>query len=185
MDSTLAPVFHYVLPSPALRAYVRQFRIVGCQFPTEVPLPVKLYWPRPENCLSFCPRDPERLADGLDGVPQASPASQLYGQYVMPTTRYVGRDFLVFQVVFQPGVLPRLLGLPATLLVNQMVDSEAVLGADIRRVNEQLANTATARDMVAVVEAYLTRLVGRAPAAGPFERIGHLLLQRPAQVSVD
>ena len=120
----------------------------------------------------------------MDGLPLASPPSQLYG-HVVPTTRYVGRDFLIFQVVFQPGVLSRLLGIPATELVNQMVDAEAVLGTEIRRVNEQLANTAAALDMVPVVEAYLARLIGRAPAAPPLERIGQLLLQRPGQLSVD
>jgi AraC-like DNA-binding protein len=187
MDAALAPVFYYVPPSPALRDYVRQYRIVGCLFPAGVPLPVKNYWPRPENCLSFCPRDPERLAYGLDGQPPvASPRSQLYGQHVVATTRYVGRDFLIFQVVFQPGVLHRLTGIPAGELANTMVDAEAVLGAEIRQVNEQLANTSSALEMVNVVERYLSRLMCRAPSkASLLARVGQLILQRPAQVSVD
>jgi hypothetical protein len=53
MDSTLAPVFHYVLPSPALRAYVKQFWIVGCLFSTGAALPVKLHWPAPKTACAF------------------------------------------------------------------------------------------------------------------------------------
>ena len=71
--SPTPPIFHYLLPSPALREYVRLFQLVGCQFPAGVALPMKAYWPRPEQSLSFSPRDPERIAYDLAGPPVDSP----------------------------------------------------------------------------------------------------------------
>lgn len=181
MDPALAPVFHYLLPSPALREHVRLFQLVGCRFPAGAPLPVKAYWPRPEHCLSFFPRDPERLAYGPDGPPLDSPRVRLYGQHVVATNRHVGRDFMVFQVVFQPGALARLTGLPAAELTNTFVDAEAVFPAEIGRVSERLRNTRRPLEMVAVVEAFLARLVRRAaPQPLLIDRISQLLLRHPA-----
>jgi len=174
--SLAPPVFQYLLPHPALREYVRLFQLVGCQFLAGMALPVKAYWPRPEQCLSFFPRDPERIAYGLDGSLLASPQVRLYGQHVVATTRHVGRDFMVFQVVFQPGALHRLTGLPADALTNTFVDAEAVFSSEIGQVSERLRNTEQPLEMVAVVEHFLAGLVGRAAPARPLDRVGALLL---------
>lgn len=186
MDSALTPVFYTPLPSPALREYVRLFQLIGCRFPDGVPVPVKAYWPRPEHCLSFFPRDPERMEYGHDGRVLDSPRVRLYGQHVVATNRHVGRDFMVFQVVFQPGALHRLTGLPASELTNTFVDAEAVFPTEIGRVSERLRNTRHPSEMVAVVEEFLGGLIRRA-AAPPrlLDRVSQLLLQRSGAVSLD
>ena len=50
-------VFDYRSPSPELLPYVSQYRIIGFEFSNVLTLPAKPYWPRPENCLVFYPRD--------------------------------------------------------------------------------------------------------------------------------
>lgn len=188
MLDALTPVFDYRLPSPALREYVRLLQIIGCRFPAEMTeLPAKAYWPRAENCLSFFPRDIERVEYGFDGNLVDSPRVRLYGQHTVATNRHVGRDFMVFQVVFQPGALHRLTGIPAAALTNTIVDAEAVFSTEIRRVSERLRNARHYLDMIPLVEAFLLGLIGRAAKATvqPIDRVGQLMVQRPGAASLD
>ncbi|MBO0932476.1 helix-turn-helix domain-containing protein [Fibrella aquatilis] len=183
----MVAIFDYRLPSPPLREYVRLLQIVGCEFPATMPvLPVKAYWPRAENCLSFFPKDPEKVAYGLDGNPIESARSRLYGQHTVVTNRHVGRDFMVFQVQFQPGALFRLTGIPAHELTNTFVDAEAVFSGEIRLVNERLSYTRHYTEMVAIVEDFLFYLIGRArKQLRPIDRVGQFLLQHPGTVRLD
>lgn len=173
-------IYDYRLPHPGLREYVRQLQIVGCRFPSWMKdLPVKPYWPRAENTLAFYPRDREKQQFGFDGEQLIKPASSVQGQYAIVTNRYVGRDFMVFQVQFQPGALFRLTGIPASELANRFVDAEAIFGASVKRVNEQLAEKENYLDMIPVVEAFLFQLVARLRVriARPIDHIGRLLLE--------
>ncbi len=183
----MVAIYDYRLPCPALREYVRLLQLVGCEFPADWPvLPVKAYWPRAENCLSFFPKDPEKVTYGFDGTPLESPRSRVYGQHSIVTNRHVGRDFMVVQVQFQPGALFRLTGIPAQELTNAFVDAEAVFGLELRRVNERLSYTRHPGDMVKVVEAFLLHLVRHTKKpVRPIDRVSHFLLQSPSVASLD
>ena len=152
-------IYDYRPPHPALREYVQQLQIVGCSFPASMAvLPVKAYWPRAENSLSFYPKDPERHEYGFDGNQLDKTVSTLNGQYSIVTNRHVGRDFMVFQVQFQPGALFRLTGIPSHELTNTFVDAEAVFSAEISRVNERLSYTRHYTEMIPIVEEFLQYL---------------------------
>ena len=186
-------IYDYRLPSPALRDYVRLLQIVGCSFPsTMAVLPVKAYWPRAENSLAFYPRDPERHEYGFDGKQLSKPCSTLNGQYSIVTNRYVGRDFMVFQVQFQPGALFRLTGIPAHELTNTFVDAEAVFSSEISRVNERLSYTRHYTEMIPIVEEFLLYLINRANSGWakrnewrPIDRVSRFMLQQSKPVSLD
>ncbi len=181
-------IFDYRLPSPPLREYVRLLQIVGCEFPASLPmLPVKAYWPRAENCLSFFPKDPERIEYGFDGKPLESPRSRLHGQHAIATNRHVGRDFMVFQVQFQPGALFRLTGIPAGALTNTFVDAEAVFSTELRRVNERLSYTRHYTEMIPVVEDFLLYLIGRSrhKYQRPIDKVSQHILHQSGLVLLD
>ncbi|GAB3494064.1 hypothetical protein GCM10027341_09760 [Spirosoma knui] len=63
-----------------MRDYVRQLQIVGCSFPDSMAvLPVKPYWPRAENTLTFYPKDHEEIEYGIwSGNPTRQRAFELY-----------------------------------------------------------------------------------------------------------
>lgn len=181
-------IYDYRLPAPPLREYVRQLQIVGCRFPSSMKeLPVKPYWPRAENTLAFYPRDPEQQQYGVGGERLIKPPSTVNGQYALVTNRYVGRDFMVFQVQFQPGALFRLTGIPANEIANTFIDAEAVFGCRIRQVNERLRNTGDYLKMIPIVENFLLQLVasGTARSLRPIDRIGRFLLESPDVNSLD
>ncbi|BAU54030.1 helix-turn-helix domain-containing protein [Mucilaginibacter gotjawali] len=181
------PVYDYRLPSPVLGEYVRIYQIVGCCFPASMTdLPVKAYWPRAENCLSFTPRDPEKVEYGFNGNLIETPRSRINSQHIIATNRHVGRDFFIFQVVFQPGALFRLTGIPSHELTNTLIDAEAVFSSEIGIVNEQLANTAHYEQMIGIVERFLNYLVARSKKrALPIDKVSRYLLKNPNTASLD
>ncbi|GAB3950453.1 helix-turn-helix domain-containing protein [Spirosoma harenae] len=179
-------IYDYRLPHPALREYVRTLQIVACSFPASMPiLPVKSYWPRAENSLAFYPKDPEKLAYGFDGSLLSKPCSTLNGQYSIVTNRHVGRDFMVFQVQFQPGALFRLTGIPVSELTNTFVDAEAVFSSEINRVNERLSYTKHYTEMIPIVEAFLMYLINRTKQKQlrPIDKVSRFMLQHPTNIT--
>ena len=170
-------IYEYRLPAPSLREYVRLLQLIHLDFSGAAVVPFKPYWPRPDNCLAFYPRDLETVEYINNGHRQAKPRSALIGQPTIVTNRFVGRDFFVFQVVFQPGALYWLTGLPSSELTNTFVDAEAVFSAEIRQVNERLSSTGDYEEMVRIVENFLHFLIRRSRRDSlPIDKVSRLML---------
>lgn len=151
-----------------------------------VELPVKAYWPRAENSLTFLPKDLEKIEYGFDGKLLESTCSRLHGQYSISTNRHVGRYFMVFNVVYQPGALFRLTGIPLHELTNTSVDAEAVFSKEIRLVNKRLGYTTHYTEMIGIIESFLLYLVNRPKkAALPIDKVSRILLNNPNKFSLN
>ncbi len=184
-------VFDYRPPSPVLREYVRLYQIVGFSFASTVAAPVKPYWPRPENYLAFHPRNPI-VVEKTNGIIETwKPRSLLIGQPTWITNRLCPHDFMLFQIVFQPGALFRLTGIPAHELANTFVDAEAVFAPEVSLVNERLSSTDNHLEMINIVEDFLLHLVRRRSTAysrycsQPIDRVSQSLLNNPSKFSLD
>lgn len=180
-------IYDYRLPSPALREYVRLFQIVACEFPTDLlQLPVKAYWPRAENSIAFYPKDTEKIQYGFDNEPIKKPRSTINGQYSIVTNRHVGRDFMVFQVQFQPCALHRLTGIPSYELANSFIDAEAIFSKEIRLVNERLSYTNHYTEMISIVEDFLMYLINKSrKRILPIDQVSRIILKNKGNVSLD
>lgn len=181
------PIYDYRPPSPALREYVKRYQILGCEFPVSiVELPVKAYWPRAENCLTFLPRDPEKIENSFDGKLIESTRSRVQGQYSISRNIHVGRDFMVFNVVFQPGGLFRLTGIPLHELTNSFADAEAIFSTEIKLVNERLSYTKYYTEMIDIIENFLLSMVSKSKKqALPIDKISRFLQANPNSASMD
>ncbi|WP_232064707.1 helix-turn-helix domain-containing protein [Rhodocytophaga rosea] len=179
-------VFDYRLPSPGLREYVRQFQIVGFEFKESETVPWKPYWPRPETCLSFYPRKTE-IIESADGNKEVlSSRAIIRGQYHSITNRQPNKNFVLFQVVFQPGALFRLTGIPVDLFTDKYIDAESVFQPEIGRVNERLSSTDNHMEMIWIVETFLYALVNQVKYdVKPVDKVSHYLLQNPNKLSFD
>lgn len=170
-------MIEYWLPSPSLRHYVRQLQLIRFDFSNASVIPFKPYWPRPENCLTFYPRDLETVAYAGQAKRQAKPKSVLVGQPTILTNRYMNRDFLILQVVFQPGALFRLTGLPIHELTDTFIDAEAIFPVEIRLVNERLNSTDNYQEMISILEGFLHYLIRKAKKDSlPIDRVSLLML---------
>ncbi len=148
-------------PSPILMPYVRAYRLVQFVFDDITKIPFKPYPPRPEHCLSFYPRDTETVEYINKGLKINNLKTVLMGQQTEVTNRYVGKDFLVFQVVFSPSGLYRLTGIPSKQLNNCYIDAETIFKKDIKEVNDKLNDAANFNEMVQAVEAFLLKQVNK------------------------
>lgn len=175
-----------IIPSHDLSACIRLYRIVDLVFSDKQSLPFKAYPPHPQDCLQFYPKDTETVTHNESSVPYSGKKSVITGQFTSVTNRYVGRNFLTLQVVFQPGALHRLTGVPAFELNNCYLDAHLILGKDISYVNEQLFYAAGYKEMIQIVEQFLRGLVRKAGIeAHALDKIGWLMLSNEAGKSLD
>jgi AraC-like DNA-binding protein len=175
------------LPGVALSDLVSFFGIVHFIFPKGVVIPPKAYSPRPHNALYFFPRDPEYVTYPGETEKTKRPPVYIMGQHTLLTQRYVaGPEFLAIIVHFQPGALYRLTGIPSYELTDTCIDAEAVFSKEVRLVNEQLNNADSYREMIAIVESYLVKLVSQAKKdAQGIDTAAKILLQDTEHISMD
>jgi AraC-like DNA-binding protein len=146
-------------PTLDVQEFIQLYRIVHLQFEKGQPIPFKAYPPRPEQCLAFYPFDTETIeyknsASIIKGLPVV-----LYGQFSEVTNRFINHDFLVLQVIFNPGALYRLTGMPASAITNQYLDAELLFGTSVRKVNEQLFYAKDYCAMIEVVNQFVRSLI--------------------------
>ena len=152
------------IPAIDVREYVQLYRIVHLQFGKEDAIPFKAYPPRPEHCLAFYPFDTEKVEYQQSGRIVEHLPVVLYGQFSEVTKRMIGRQFLVFQIIFYPGALYRLLGIPSTEITNEYMDAETVFSSDIRNVNEQLHEAGDYSSMVKIGDSFVRKMISKKPS---------------------
>lgn len=147
------------IPAPEVREFVQLYRIVHLQFDRNQAIPPKAYPPRPEHCLAFYPFETETVQYATSGKLIRHIPVVLYGQFTEVTQRMIGHKFLVFQIIFYPGALYRLTGIPASELNNQYLDAGAVFSAELNNVNEKLFQATGYPEMIGVANQFVSRLI--------------------------
>lgn len=165
-----------IVPSENLQSIVRFYRIIDFNFSREpnITIPIKAYRPRIEHCLQFTPFD----CEFVDYTCQKNISHKVavFGQQTTLSYRKVGRRFLNFQIVFQPGVLNTILKCSVNELTDVYTDAELFFGKQIHYVNEQLATCKNYQEMIASVELFLTGVINRTVQKfHPINRIACLL----------
>lgn len=148
-------------PSVIISEYIRTFRLVHYNYKSDGSLPVKAYPPRPEPCLSFYARDFETVEYQNIGTKTGNLSTVLFGHQTEVTNRFVGNNFLLIQVVFKPGGLFRLTGIPSNYLTNQYIDAQTVFSKEIKYVNDKINECSSFPQMIQVVESFLINEIKR------------------------
>ena len=143
----------------ALSKFIHRYEVVRFVFEPDASLPVKYLAPRPEQWLTFYPKDQQRIRYTDLNQIITYPRAIINGVNTMPMYRYGGHDFLAVRVVFQPGALFRLTGIPSGELTNTFVDAEAIWPKTIRLVSERLNSTDSLTEMLTIIETCLVKLV--------------------------
>ena len=173
-------------PCSELRSLIRTYRIAHFVFGGSDALPFKPYPPKPEQCLSFYPFDTEEVHFEKSGRSARGLRMVLMGQHTELTHRFVGRNFLVFQVVFAPGGLFRLTGIPGNHLRNEYIDAASILSPEANYLNEQLAECLGYEMMAGLMDRFLVkefRLTNR--ALHPLDITSRLLFSSDSMPSVE
>ena len=138
-----------------MRAYrVVHFKLQRWQAPA-----VKVYTPNAENCLHFYGRraDVSEYPDGR----RLSWDSVLTGAHDVTVRRWVPDEFLLVQVVLEPGALYSLTGIPGVELHNQYLDAESLFGTGVRRTTERIADALGYAEMVRHADDFIRECLAR------------------------
>lgn len=175
------------LPVPMLREFVRVYRIVRFTFRHHKTISPKPYPPRPEQCLSFYPHDTERVEYSESRKTYSNIHAVLFGQQNEMSNRYVGKNFLIFQIVFRPGALFRMTGIPSNEITNAYLDAELVFKtSSIKETNERLAATDDFSKMLEIVEDFLIKefRIAKQPFH-PIDLVSNSILHSEDPLSID
>jgi AraC-like DNA-binding protein len=149
------------IPAPDVQEFIQLYRIVHLQFEKGQAIPFKAYPPRPEQCLAFYPMDTETVAYKNSGIILKDIPVALYGQFSEVTNRIIKNKFLVLQIIFNPGALYRLTGLPSSTITNQYMDAELVFGTCLREINEKLLYAKDYLGMIDIANQFARTLMRR------------------------
>ncbi|MBL0146472.1 MAG: AraC family transcriptional regulator [Chitinophagaceae bacterium] len=122
-------------------------------------MPFKAYPPRPEQCLAFYPFDTETIEYNSSGALIKDIPVVLYGQFTQVTKRIIGNNFLVFQIIFNPGSLFRLTGMPSYEINNQYLDAALFFSNQIKQINEQFYFAKDYAEMIDVANIFIRTLI--------------------------
>jgi AraC-like DNA-binding protein len=175
-----------IKPSLFLTDFIRLYRIIDFQFTGTVIIPPKNYSPRPEQCLQFYPKDSETVKHPDSDSCVSNKKVSCIGQHTKTLQRYVGKNFLSFQVLFQPGAFYRITGVAMHELANMYLDAEDIFGSCVREVNEELFSATSYPQMIQIVETFLSTLVRKANRREhPIDITGRTMFQQNEQYSLD
>ena len=174
------------LPAPDVQSYVQLFRIVHLEFSKGETIPIKAYPPRPEQCLAFYPYDKEIVQYAGSNKEVHHLPVVLYGQFTQVTNRLIGHQFLVFQIVFLPGALYQLTGMPSSELVNEYLDGSIFFGNQVHEVNEQLYEAKNYDHMIAIGNRFIRTLMAKSiKPILPIDWACVQLLNKTSPLSID
>ena len=152
-------IFQSVYPCMALQEYISLYRIRHFIIPPGFTPYPKPYPPHPEQCMIFYPRGAEVTSFFGEDLKSIRPRSLILGQFTKRIDRSsLNDEILLIVVAFKPGALHRLTGIPFRLLINRIVDLEAVYPKRAREINEKLGECQTYGQMIEVIETFLLYL---------------------------
>ncbi|NIJ52977.1 helix-turn-helix domain-containing protein [Dyadobacter arcticus] len=174
-------------PHRSLNEFVQCYRIVHFGF-VNAPEPIlKAYAPRPEVCLHFFLRERELVQLGSGPKRDHKFGIVLAGQQTSVINRYLlGKDFMTFNIIFQPTALFRLTGISSFELTDKYLDAELIFSKNIRLIYEQLQNAAGYDQMVLIADRFLSSLVHNTRKdAHRLDTVTKLMINSGGKVSVD
>jgi AraC-like DNA-binding protein len=180
-------IYYRTCPASAhLQPFIRELLLLDLVAgPGEV-VPAKTLAANTEQCLVFYLRGHVTAVQPASGTRTAYAPIALNGIQSTRLDVYSGSPFRLLSVQFQPGVLTKFLRLPLPEFTNARIDAEAVLGVEIRHVQEQLVNAPTYAAILQQVEAYLWRRLQRLQLTfAPFDHALQVLATTPHRYSLD
>ena len=169
-NKSLNMVLHFT-PHLALQHFVKKIILVRYQLDASQPRPTTPFPPQPAHCLYFYPYDKIISRNYADQKIEEQPHATLIGPQLSRVDLTMGYNMLVIMVLFQPGGMHRLLGIPMTEMLNQPFDAASILGKDIDEITEQLNEVLDFNEMIALVQNYLLYKSKNTKAILPIEQV--------------
>jgi len=174
-----------ILPNTALQNYVRKYQVIRFVFDEEIDPPIKHHYPRPEHCITFYIRDPQKFQYVDLAIIQSYPQCIINGMHTVPVHRYGGHDFLAIKAILRPAVLYQLIRFPLEGLTNTFINAEDIWGNEVRSVCDHLKELDGLPEMITVIESFMERKIKRIKGDfRPIDKASDLLLHKESYSSL-
>ncbi len=174
------------LPNPAFIDFVQWYRIVHFEFDNPFAIHIKAYPPKPEECLYFILRERLMVESNNSKEKEILHPIILIGQQTSVTGRYLQKDFLNFQIVFQPTGLFRLTGIPSFELTDQFVDATVIFSKNILFTHEQLQRTKSYSEMLLIADRFIADLANHSRRdVHLLDSVSKLMMKRDGNISLE
>lgn len=174
------------IPANPLNEYIEYIGLVHFKFPQHHTIPVKCFTPKPGNSIEFFLRDPEDFIYPGENQTKKRSNTIICGQHTGVINRYVGREFLFLNIVFQPGALFCLTGIPMQKLNNTFIDAETVFPVEIKTTTEQLKNAGSYAALFRIAELFVLNLIKKSKRQfHGIDKAASILQQTCGGVSID
>ena len=174
------------IPAPHLREFIDYIGLVHFKFPREHTIPVKCYSPKPGQSIEFFLRDPEEIIYPGENQIQKRSHTIICGQHTGIINRYVGREFLFLNIVFQPGALFCLTAIPMHELNNTFIDADSVFPTEIHTATEQLKKAESYAELFKIAESLVHKLILKSKIAFKgIDKAASILQRSSGAVSID
>ena len=155
-------IFQDFKPSPALQHLIRYYRLRHFRFPAHIQPNPKPYAARPEHCIAFFVKGGSVISDanGQNGI--LLPKTFLSGQFTHRINKQVaGSEMLMILVVFLPGAIQQLTGIPAAELMNTGINLADLWDSQTRELEDRLANATAYSDMMQLIDQFFLKAYRR------------------------
>jgi AraC-like DNA-binding protein len=148
-------IFQDFSPLPSLSNYIKSYRVRHFKFSQNFEHAVKPYPARPEQCIAFFVRGSIQMEDAVTRQEINVPLEYLSGQYTNRLNKkIVGSEMLMILVVFKPGAIYQLTGMPSIALFNTGIALEEVFSSETKQLREQLTNSSGYSEMITYLDAF-------------------------------
>nr|WP_169540144.1 helix-turn-helix domain-containing protein [Niabella aurantiaca] len=115
---------------------------------------------------------------------EVQPQTVLVGPQITPVTINIGQNYKAIRLGFHPGGLYRLLGTDLGQLTDTSTNAEAVFGAEMRTINQQLNEADNDQALAKVIETFLLKKICSATIALPFDAAMMELVRQDGNLSM-
>jgi AraC-like DNA-binding protein len=180
-------IFKDIHPHSRIQEFVRLFRIRHFIIAPDLTPTPKPFSPHPEQCITFYPRGAEITHFVKQNTTKTRSGAIVSGQYTSIINRSSAHnEFLMVIVVFNPGCLYRLTGIPSHVLQDQDLDLEDVFPVEAKMVNKLLRSSTSYDEMILIIEDFLSQVINKSKVeSNRFDKIFKYMASNSNKPSVD
>jgi AraC-like DNA-binding protein len=172
-------------PRPELQHIISRIMLFRYQLDPTEPRPINPFPPQPEHCLYFYPYDTVTSRNYAYQIFEKLPQSTFVGPQLSRVDLTMGFNMLVITVVFHPGGMYRLLGVPMHEMMTGAVDSTLLVGKEIDAITQRLRETTDFDHMIDIIQLYLLKKATRLKIALPIDLVLTEMIQKKSIVNID
>ncbi|WP_373495895.1 helix-turn-helix domain-containing protein [Aquiflexum sp.] len=172
-------------PHPELKGFINRIMLCHYHFDSGGRGKVYPHPPVPDHTLIFYLNDHVTCRNYFKDDTFKLPTSIVIGPQVNRVDLTMGKDLLVIPVVFAPGGLHRMLGVPMYEMLGYPFDSTLFLGREIGEVNEKLLEATDYYHMVLIVENFLLQKVRKLKQILPIDMVLGELASTGQNIKID